>query len=86
MSLFVPEGVLKLLRGPHYPEAERVIINTKSGTAIRGLLLKHWGRYIVLREAELLQSLGKAPGPKPVPVDGEVLVEHADIDFIQVLR
>lgn len=71
---------------PVFPEAERVIINTKTGTALRGVLVKHWGRYIVLREADLLQSLGKPNATKPIPVDGEVLVNQADIDFIQVLR
>lgn len=69
-----------------YPALERVIINLKSGTAVRGLLYNHAGRYIVLREADLLQSLGKSAGPKPVPVDGEVLVNQSDVDFIQVLR
>lgn len=68
-----------------YPELRRVIINLKSGTAVRGLLYKHVNGYILLREADLLQSLGKASGVKPAPVDGEVLVGRADVDFIQVV-
>lgn len=80
------EWLRRVIRGPRYPEAERIIINTKSGTTLRGLLLKHWGRYIVLREAELVQSLGKPAGQRPVSVDGEVLVILSDVDFIQVIR
>lgn len=78
--------LLQRLFPPPYATLERVIINLKTGTALKGLLYKHAGRYIVLREVDLLQSFGKPTGAKPVPVDGEVLVNQADIDFIQVLR
>lgn len=68
-----------------YPELRKIIINLKSGTALRGLMYRHAGRYLVLREADLLQSLGQPGNGKAVKMDGEVLVLSADIDFIQVV-
>lgn len=76
---------MNLFGRPSYPELKRVIINLKSGTSIRGLLYRHANGYIVVREADLLQSLGKPAGAKPVSVDGEVLVRSDDVDFIQVV-
>jgi len=58
----------------------RVIVNTKTGKAFRGVLWrKRWG-YLVLREAEMLKPRGET-----VRVDGEVVIERENVDFLQVL-
>jgi small nuclear ribonucleoprotein (snRNP)-like protein len=63
-----------------YAVKRRVIVNTKSGRAFRGVLwLRRWG-YLVLRNAEMLQ-----PGGQVTSVDGEVVIESSNVDFIQVV-
>lgn len=63
-----------------YPEKRMVIVNTRTERAFRGVLWrKRWG-YLVLRNAEILKPRGET-----VPVDGEVVIENDNVDFIQVL-
>ena len=63
-----------------YPTLRRVIVNTKTERAFRGVLWrKRWG-YLVLRNAELLKGSGET-----APVDGEVVIERGNVDFVQVL-
>ncbi len=63
-----------------YPVKRRVIVNLKTERAFRGVLWRRrWG-YLVLRQAEMLR-----PGGETTPVDGEVLIERANVDFVQVL-
>ncbi len=63
-----------------YPELRRVIVNTKTDRAFRGVLWRKRGGYLVLRNAELVKA-----GGETVLMDGEVVVEAANVDFIQVL-
>ena len=58
----------------------RVIVNTKTGKAFRGVLWRRRRGYVVLRDAKLLKSRGET-----VPMDGEVVIDVANIDFVQVL-
>lgn len=58
----------------------RVLVNLKSGKAIRGVLVQERGGLLELRDAELLE--GTAP---PVRLDGSVFVERSNIDFAQAL-
>ncbi len=64
-----------------YPVLREAIVNLKGGeTAFRAVV---WGRrdgYLVLRNARLLKGKGEA-----VPVDGEVAVPLANVEFIQVM-
>ena len=63
-----------------YPTLRRVIVNTKTDRAFRGVLWrKAWG-YLVLRDAEMLKPRGET-----VPMDGEVVIERGNVDFIQVV-
>ena len=69
---------MKLFEG--YPTLRRVIVNTKTGKAFRGVLWrKRWG-YLVLRDAQMLKPRGET-----VPIDGEVVIERQNVDFMQVL-
>jgi len=54
----------------------------KSGTSFRGVVWKVAGTFVVLRNAEILQDLGKSARHV---VDGEVVVNLSEIDFIQVV-
>ena len=63
-----------------YPELKTVLVTTKTDRTFRGVLWRRRRGYLVLRQAEMLQ-----PKHEPVPVDGEVMVEAANVDFIQVV-
>ena len=58
---------------------KRVIINTAQH-AFAGILYKQSGPLLVLRNAELL-----TPGEQPTPINGEVVVERARVEFIQIV-
>jgi small nuclear ribonucleoprotein (snRNP)-like protein len=56
-----------------------VIVNTTNGRSFRGALLSAKRDIITLGNAELLE-----PGQGSVPVPGIVVIERAQIDFVQV--
>lgn len=60
--------------------SRRVVANLLSGRAFRGILVERRGSLLHLKQAELLE-----PGSAPVAVSGSVLLELAQIDFIQVV-
>ncbi len=63
-----------------YPTKRRVVVNTKTDRAFRGVLWrKAWG-YLVLRDAEMIK-----PGGETVRMDGELVIEAGNVDFLQVL-
>lgn len=64
-----------------YPELRQVVVNLKSGTAFEGLFWKHIGRYVVIKQATVIQDRGKNLHKS---ADGEIIVRAADIDFMQV--
>jgi small nuclear ribonucleoprotein (snRNP)-like protein len=66
-----------------YPELRQVLINLKSGTSFKGVIFQRKGDYLVLKNAEIIQDRGQAA--KKQPVDGEVIIFRADVDFIQVI-
>lgn len=57
----------------------KVIVNLVGDRAISGVLWCRRGGLIVLKQAELHE-----PGVEPVPMDGDVVVERARVDFVQV--
>lgn len=63
-----------------YPRKRRVVVNTKTEQAFRGVLWRsRWG-YLVLRNAEIVRDREGT-----VAMDGEVVIERANVDFIQVV-
>jgi len=62
-----------------YPVLRRVIVNTKTDRAFRGVLWRKRG-YLVLRNAEMLRTKGEI-----VSMDGEVVIPAENVDFIQVV-
>ncbi len=67
------------LFGPAYPTLRQAIVNLKTGKSFRGVIWDRRGGFFVLRNAELLKGRGET-----VPVDGEVLVREADVEFVQL--
>ena len=63
-----------------YPQVREVIVNLKTDKAFRGVLWERRRGYIVLRNASMLQPRGEA-----IKMDGEVMIESANVDFIQVV-
>jgi len=64
-----------------YPELRQVVVNTRTDRAFRGVLWRRRRGYLVLRNAELLKGRGEA-----TPLDGEVVIDRENVDFIQVVR
>lgn len=58
----------------------RVLINLKTDKAFRGVLWAKRGALLVVKSPELLEA-----GREPVSLDGEVIVERGNVDFVQVL-
>jgi len=58
----------------------RVLVNLKTGNAVEGVLWTRRRGVLVLKAATLHQ-----PKTAPAPLDGEVLVDRANVDFVQVL-
>lgn len=59
---------------------QRVIVNLTTGDAIDGVLFQQTGAWLVLKRASLIVK----DGTRKVDVDGDVVVECARIEFIQV--
>ncbi|HUV94560.1 MAG TPA: hypothetical protein VMX14_07000 [Anaerolineae bacterium] len=63
-----------------YPECAQVIVNCKTDSAFRGVLWRRRRGYLVLRNATLMR------GPKgPIGLDGEIVIDARNVDFIQVI-
>ncbi|EAS0269371.1 hypothetical protein E7939_22010 [Salmonella enterica] len=62
-----------------YVVHQRVVINLKSGTAVIGVVTARKRTFCVVRDAQVVE-----PGSNPVRADGEVLVDRAEIDYIQI--
>lgn len=62
-----------------YVVHQRVVVNLKSGTAIRGVVVDRKRSFAVIKDAEVME-----PGVQPVRADGEILVDKAEIDYVQI--
>lgn len=58
----------------------RVVVNLLSGRAIEGVLVRQTGPLLHIKDARVHE-----PGADPSPVDGEVVIERSQVDFIQAL-
>lgn len=59
---------------------KRVIVNLPD-RAFAGILWAQRGPLLVLRNAEMLE-----PGGQAVPMDGEVVVERSQVEFVQIVQ
>lgn len=60
-------------------ERRNVVVNLRSSRAFVGILWARRGPLIVLRNVTMHE-----PGAPAAPVDGEVVIERDQIEFIQV--
>ncbi|HXO84688.1 MAG TPA: hypothetical protein VN803_04100 [Gemmatimonadales bacterium] len=58
----------------------RVLVNVVSGDAFQGVLWQHAGAWLVLKDVTHVA----ADGSKARELDGDVVIECAKVDFIQV--
>lgn len=65
----------------HPAIARAVVVNLISDkdAAVSGVLWQSRGAYLVLKRAELLR-----PNQAPLPIDGEVVIDRANVSFLQV--
>ena len=63
-----------------YPIKKQVIVNTRSDKAFKGVLWQRTRGYLVLRNVSLLRAR-----EAPLAVDGEVVIDAPNVDFIQVI-
>lgn len=61
--------------------SRRVMVNLTTGSAIDGVLWDERGQFIVLRDA----NLHVRESADPTPLDGEVILDRARIEFVQVV-
>lgn len=58
----------------------RVLVNLKTGKAVSGVLWTRRRRLLVLKDATLYERRDA-----PVSIDGDVVIERSNVDFVQVL-
>lgn len=62
-----------------WPVRQTIIVNCKTSETFRGVLWKKSGPLLVLRGVQRLS------GTQSIPVDGEVVIERANVSFLQIL-
>lgn len=65
-------------RGWKSLQAVRIIVNLKSGQSIDGYLVRQEAQLLFIRNAVLIGQ-----SDEPIPMDGQVIVERSEIEFIQ---
>lgn len=70
-----------MARGFRHYLRRTVVVNLRTNKAFRGVLFDERGPLLILKGASLLE-----PGSAPIPVDGEVLIDKANVDFAQALQ
>lgn len=56
----------------------QVLVNLRSGRAVSGVLWARKGRVVVLKSAQLIE-----PGSDPLGMDGDVILDRDQIEFMQ---
>jgi hypothetical protein len=62
------------------PTRRQAFVNLLDGTTVEGVLWRNRGAYLLLRESRL-----HGPEGAPVPVDGEVVIDRARVQFVQLV-
>lgn len=57
----------------------KVLVALHTGQAVTGVLWARRDRFLVLKDAELLE-----PGAEPTRMDGDVIVERDQVTYVQV--
>ena len=62
-----------------YPEKQNSIVNLKTNTSFRGIIWDIRGKFMVMKNVEMMTNDG------PKALDGEVVIQLSDVEFIQVI-
>jgi hypothetical protein len=57
----------------------QVLVQLRSGRAVTGVLWQRRGRSVVLKSAQVLE-----PGSEPTVMDGDVVVDRDQVEYVQV--
>jgi len=57
---------------------DQIVVHTKTGQSIRGAVRRRRRPWIILADAVLLDG-----SAEPVPLDGDVIIPVANVDFAQ---
>jgi hypothetical protein len=63
----------------YWPVRRRALVNLTTGKAFRGVLWAKRGPLLILRDAVLIEN------GQQVPLDGEVVIERPQVEFIQLI-
>lgn len=58
----------------------RVLVSLFSGNAVSGVLVKTPGPLMILRGCMIHE-----PGAQPAPADGEIVIDTANVDYVQIV-
>lgn len=58
---------------------QRVVVNLKSGAAVEGVLYRT-GSPLEVKDATVHE-----PGAEPAKADGSILIDRANVDYIQIV-
>jgi hypothetical protein len=63
-----------------YPELKTILVTTKTDRTFRGVLRKRRRDCLILCQVQMLKGAGEA-----TEIAGEVIIERANVDFLQVV-
>lgn len=58
---------------------KQVLVSLFSGNAVSGVLTEVAGDFLILRGCTVHE-----PGADPTPADGEIVIDTANVDYIQI--
>lgn len=67
-------------RARRYLVHRRVVVNLRTGTAVSGVITDVRGPLLIIRDATVHD------GDQAAPADGEVVVDRANVDYVQAVR
>lgn len=70
------------MRLKRHPGLNRqVLVSLFSGNAVSGVLVSTPGRFLVLKGCKIHDAEASAP----TPADGEIVIDHANVDYVQIV-
>jgi hypothetical protein len=67
-------------RARRYVVRRRVVVNLRTGTAVSGVVTEVRGPLLIVRDATVHD------GDQAAPADGEIVIDRANVDYVQAVR
>lgn len=74
---------MRAARGWRNRQKQRALVTLVDGASLTGILWETVGP-VVLRDTTLLADVGGAPLQSPTKLDGEVIIDFARIEWVQI--